>query len=73
MRSPLRNVWIVIASITTVASAGCGMQVEKFSESVQPAITALSITPQSPSILIKQTVQLNAVASYANGSTATIT
>jgi hypothetical protein len=49
------------------------MQVEQFSESIQPAITALSITPQSPSILIKQTVQLNAVASYANGSTATIT
>jgi hypothetical protein len=49
------------------------MQVEQFSESVQPAITALSITPQSPSILIKQTVQLKAVASYANGSTATIT
>jgi len=46
---------------------------EQFSESVQPAITALSITPQSPSILIKQTVQLKAVASYANGSTATIT
>jgi len=73
MRSPLRNIWIFIASLITVASAGCGMQVEQFSESVQPAITALSITPQSPSILIKQTAQLNAVASYENESTATIT
>ena len=73
MHSPLRNIWILIASMAAVASAGCGMQVEKLSESVQPAITALSITPQSPSILIKQTTQLKAVASYANGSTTDIT
>src|ERR1035437_9248721 len=73
MHLPLRNIWILIASMAAVASAGCGMQVEKLSERVQPAITALSITPQSPSILIKQTAQLKAVASYANGSTTDIT
>jgi hypothetical protein len=49
------------------------MIVEQVSESVQPAITALSITPQSPSILINQNAQLKAVASYANESTTDIT
>ena len=49
------------------------MQVEKDSDSEQPVITGISITPQSPSILIDQSAQLSAIASYANGTAANIT
>ena len=73
MLSRYSSIWIFIAGVGVVASAGCGMQVEKVSESEQPAITGISITPQFPSILTKQTAQLKAVASYANGSTTDIT
>ena len=72
MLSRNRSIWIFIANMGVVASVGCGMQVEKASSSGQPAITGISITPQSPSILISQTAQLSAIASYANGTAANI-
>ena len=68
-----KNIWIFIASMAAAASTGCGMQVERLSESMQTTVIALSITPQSPSILVKQTVQLDAVATYSNGSSTDIT
>ena len=72
MLSRNSRVWMFLASVGVVASVGCGMLVEKISDSQQPAITGISITPQSPSILIYQTAQLSAIASYANGTATNI-
>ena len=72
MLSRYKNLWACIASVTAIASIGCGMQIEKLSGSAQPAVTEISVTPQSPSLLINQTTQLDAVALYANGLTANI-
>ena len=72
MLSRNSSIWILIASVGLVASVGCGMQVEKDSGSEQSAITGILVTPQSPSILINQTAQLSAIASYANGTVTNI-
>jgi len=73
MLSRNKNIWACIASMTAIASIGCGMQIEELSGSAQPAIAEISITPQSPSLLIKQTIQLDAVALHANGLSTNIT
>ena len=73
MLSRNKNIWACIASMTAIASIGCGMQIEELSGSAQPAIAEISITPQSASLLIKQTIQLDAVALHANGLSTNIT